>query len=56
MDLNKYVEGIDTDGVSYKYFNSLTAFKITYAKEIKIQNDLVTRYKQLTLQEMLKMI
>lgn len=36
LDLNKHVDGIDTDSISYKYCNSLNQFKIDFGVEIKI--------------------
>jgi len=56
LDLNKHSEGIDTESVSYKYCNSLAQFKTDFNSEIKIQNDIVGKTKQMSLHEMLKMI
>lgn len=57
LDLNKHVDGIDTDGISYKYCNSLNQFKIDFGIEIKIQNELARDNKRMSsLNDMLKMM
>ena len=54
MDLNKYVDGIDIESISYKYCNSLNQFKEDLRIEIKIQNEIGGSTKQKSLNEMLK--
>jgi len=54
MDLNKYVDGIDIESISYKYCNSLNQFKEDLRVEIKIQNEIGSRTKTISLHEMLK--
>jgi hypothetical protein len=54
MDLNKYVDGIDIESISYKYCNSLNQFKEDLRIEIKIQNEIAGKTKQMSLHEMLK--
>ena len=36
MDHYKYAEEIDTESLSFKYFNSLAQFKVDLGTEIKI--------------------
>lgn len=56
LDLNKHVDGIDTDSISYKYCNSLNQFKIDFSVEIKIQNDIAGKTRMMSLNDMLKMM
>ena len=56
LDLNKHVDGIDTDSISYKYCNSLNQLKIDFSVEIKIQNDIAGKTRMMSLNDMLKMM
>ena len=56
LDLNKHVDGIDTEGISYKYCNSLNQFKMDFVIEIKIQNDMAVKTRMSSLTDMLKMM
>jgi len=56
FDMNKHVDGIDTESIGYKYCNSLNQFKIDFSAEIYIKNQLMNKSKPISHNELLKMI
>lgn len=40
VDGNEFVDGIDTDSISYKFYNSLNQIRYDYQNQISLQKDL----------------
>lgn len=41
LDCNEFVDGIDTESVSYKLHNSLNQLRYDYQKQISFQRDIM---------------